>query len=85
MGSQRPAKWEEAKAYVRENEQELRSKYGDNYVAVTPIGVIDYDESETELAKRVLGRSHMNVSPLITRVDEVFNPMTCHIHTPFIE
>jgi len=46
-----------AEIYVRKHEQELRDKYGNRYLAITPKGeIIDNDKEYHELSERLSWR-----------------------------
>ncbi|MDP1696042.1 MAG: hypothetical protein Q8L29_03950 [archaeon] len=75
------AGFERARNYVRENENALRKKYGNNYIAVLEnIGVIDNDRDEFELARRM---EAVHIEPqrvvLINTIDYVLNPRVVEI------
>ena len=83
-----PPEWASARAYIVANEQELRGKYGSNrYLAITPEGVIDYDENRHALARR-METNHVRGSaypfPLIANIDEAIHPRQLEIPSPEI-
>ena len=82
--TQIPPEWEGAKKYVAMHEPELRARYGNNYLAITPDGIIDYDESKPNLARRLHKRTHMSINPLISSIDEVFHPRRVELPSPEI-
>ena len=70
-----PPEWVAARAYVITNERELRRKYGGNFLAVTPEGVIDSDENRDELSRRMeIAHEIGSVYPLIARINDVIYP-----------
>ena len=56
--------------YVRLHEKELRSKYGNNVIAVLGgDGVIDYDKNRFALAERLENRTHTLIRASIGTID----------------
>ena len=75
MEQEIPKEFYEAEKYVKENEQELRRKYSDNYIAVLGnVGVIDYDKNRLDLARRIDERTHTKLNIMISSIEEILNP-----------
>lgn len=72
MKKEIPEGFEEAKTYIKENEQELREKYGESYIAIVGgCGIIDYDQNESHLLSRLESRTHTSTDILISTIDKI--------------
>ena len=70
----------EVEKYVRKHEQELRRKYGRNYIAVLgEAGVIDYDRNKFDLFGRIISRTHT------ANIDDILKPREVHLPSPRIK
>jgi len=70
--------WEEQRDYVIENQEELKEKYGEEYIAVKDKNVVDHDPNYNKLAQRLLNKYPKES-------DHVFIINVQHLLSPKIE
>jgi hypothetical protein len=67
------AECERYKEYVRNNANDLRGKYGSDYIAVLNNQVIDHDKDQFKLAGRIK-RNYRGTFVLINTLEDILNP-----------
>lgn len=73
--------FEQERRYVLDNHSDLRRKYGTDYLALMGKEVIDHDESEIKLARRMETRFR-SVPLLISTIDNILNPIEHCLPSP---
>ena len=67
--------------YVRENEEKLKRKYGRNYIAVHPLGlVVGFGPNKNDLTKMCRSKFMKYIG--IGTIDEILNPQTAQMNSP---
>lgn len=75
--------WKKAVAYVKENEQTLRTAYGGDCIAVKDNCVVSHGKDKLELAKEIKGK-FPNSFVLIQTIEDIINP-ELYVDRPEIE
>ncbi len=75
--------WKKAVNYVKQNENELRAKYGTAYIAVMEdCGVIDRDNNELNLLDRTHRNTYTKKFILINTIEDIINRRIFHMDSP---
>ena len=73
-----------ARNYVKANGEELRRRYGADYIAVLSNKVVDNDKEEFALAER-MERNYRDKSVLVGTIEGIVSPIKHELPSPEVE